>query len=82
MLPAETFLKNIEAAAPTFDVRSIGIPIRNVSELEASINNISRELGEGSCRSRTPTLQRIVICALRLAHVSRCPRSLQIMHSR
>jgi ABC-type uncharacterized transport system substrate-binding protein len=44
---AETFLKSIEAAAPSFDVRSTRVPIRNVSELEASISNISRQLGGG-----------------------------------
>ena len=44
---AETFLKSIEAAAPSFSVRSTRAPIRNVSELEASISDISREPAGG-----------------------------------
>ena len=44
---AATFLNNIEAAAPMFDVRCSGIHTRNISELEASISNISRELRGG-----------------------------------
>ena len=41
------FLKSIETAAPTFHVRSTEIHIRNVSDLESAISNISREPGAG-----------------------------------
>jgi len=50
------FLKSIETAAPTFHVRSTEIHIRNVSDLESAISNISREPGQGSRRSQIPTL--------------------------
>jgi len=45
--PYGIFLKSIETAASTFHVRSTEIHIRNVSDLESAISNISREPGAG-----------------------------------
>ena len=71
---AGTFLRTIEAAAPSFRIEPSTATARNAAEIEGAIAAIAREPGEASCRSRTASRLPIVSRSSASSPITACPR--------
>ena len=73
--PCATFLRTIEAAAPSFRIELSTATARNAAEIEGAIAAIARaNQGEASCRSRTASRLPIVSRSSASSPITACPR--------